>query len=84
MIQMSLQVYHVPPNIQEILKSYFNGFSMQFSIKEYTTNMIDVDIGIDMRCAISSTLFTLAMEVLLKADSGDTKSADLGKSYKTL
>lgn len=83
MIQMSLQAYHVPPNIREMLKIYFDGFSMRFSTKEYTTSWIDLDVGIAMGCAISPILFVLAMEVLLKAASGGAKPADLGKGYQT-
>ena len=72
MIQMSLQMYHVPPNIRDMLKTYFNGFSMRFSTKEYTTKWIDLDVGIAMGCAISPILFVLAMEVILRAASSET------------
>ena len=74
MIQMSLQMYHVPPNIRDMLKTYFDGFSMRFSTKEYTTKWVDLDVGIAMGCAISPILFVLAMEVILKAASSDTES----------
>merc|ERR1712240_820684 len=50
MIQMSLQMYHVPPNIRDMLKTYFDGFSMRFSTKEYTTKWVDLDVGIAMGC----------------------------------
>ena len=83
MIQMSLQTYHVPLNIREMLKTYFDGFSMRFSTKEYTTSRINLDVGIAMGCAISPILFVLAMEVILKAASGNSRPADLGNGYQT-
>ena len=45
MIHMSLQMYHVPPNVREMLETYFNGFSMRFSTKEYTTSWIDLNLS---------------------------------------
>ena len=76
MIQLSLQTHHVPPKIREMLKTYFDGFSMRLSTKEYTTSWIDLDVGIAMGCTISSILFVLAMEIILKAAALSTKEND--------
>ena len=83
MIQLSLETYHVPPKIREMLKTYFDGFSMRFSTREYTTCWINLDVGIAMGCTISPILFVLAMEVILKAATGSAGPADLGTGYQT-
>ena len=83
MIQLSLQTYHVPPKICEMLRTYFAGFSMRFSTSEYTTSWIDLQVGIAMGCAISPILFVLAMEVLLKASARNASPADLGGGHVT-
>ena len=83
MIQMSLKAYHVPENIRKMLDRYFGGFTMRFSTKEYTTNWVNLDVGIAMGCAISPILFVLAMEVILKAASDGARPAELGKGYLT-
>ena len=64
-----------------MLKTYFDGFSMQFSTKEYTTSWIDLGVGIAMGCAISPILFNLAMEVILKAGANEPRLADLSNRH---
>ena len=81
MIQVSLQMFHVPPNIREMLKTYFDGFSMRFSTKEYTTSWIDLDVGIAMGCAISPILFVMAMETILNAASNKAGPANLDSGH---
>ena len=78
MIQMTLEMYHVPSNIRQMLRRYFDGFSMRFSTKDYTTDWIDLQVGIAMGCAISPILFVLAMEVILKAAASNTSPTNLG------
>ena len=81
MIQLALKMHHVPENICLMLKKYFDGFQMRFSTKEFTTDWINLEVGIAMGCAISPILFVLAMEVILKAATAKTKKTDLGDGH---
>ncbi|GFN86106.1 reverse transcriptase [Plakobranchus ocellatus] len=78
MIQLALRMYHVPEVIQVMLDDYFNGFRMRFSTNNYTTNWINLEVGIAMGCTISPILFVMAMEVILKAAEGSAGPANLG------
>ena len=78
MIQLTLRTYHVPEDIQMMLDKYFRGFRMKFSSNSYTTDWINLEIGIAMGCKISSILFVMAMEVILKAAEGSAGPANLG------
>ena len=51
MIQLALRMYHVPEDIQVMLDK-FNGFRMRFSINSYTTDWINLEIGIAMGCTV--------------------------------
>ena len=82
MIQLALEMYHIPENIRTMLRKYFQGFSMRFSTKEYTTDWIDLEVGIAMGCAISPILFVLAMEVILKAAMKSSGPVNLGDGYQ--
>ena len=82
MIQLALEMHHVPENIRNMLRKYFDGFSMRFSTKEYTTDWINLEVGIAMGCAISPILFVLAMEVILRAAMSTARQTDLGDGYK--
>ncbi|GFO27689.1 reverse transcriptase [Plakobranchus ocellatus] len=64
MIQLALRMYHVPEVIQVMLDDYFSGFRMRFSTNNYTTNWINLEVGIAMGCTISPILFVMAMEVI--------------------
>ncbi|GFO02404.1 reverse transcriptase [Plakobranchus ocellatus] len=78
MIQLALRMYHVPEVIQVMLDDYFSGFRMRFSTNSYTTNWINLEVGIAMGCTISPILFVMAMEVILKAAEGSAGPANLG------
>ncbi|GFO23921.1 reverse transcriptase [Plakobranchus ocellatus] len=64
MIQLALRKYHIPEVIQVMLDDYFSGFRMRFSTNDYTTNWINLEVGIAMGCTISPILFVMAMEVI--------------------
>ncbi|GFO32390.1 reverse transcriptase [Plakobranchus ocellatus] len=78
MIQLALRMYQVPEVIQVMLDDYFSGFRMRFSTNSYTTNWINLKVGIAMGCTISPILFVMAMEVILKAAEGSAGPASLG------
>ncbi|GFN79928.1 reverse transcriptase [Plakobranchus ocellatus] len=71
-------MYHVPEVIQVMLDDYFNGSRMRFSKNSYTTNWINLEVGIAMGCTISPILFIMAMEVILKAAEVSAGPANLG------
>ena len=78
MIQLALRMYHVPEDIQMMLDKYFNGFQVRSSTNSYTTDWINLEIGIAMGCTISLILFVMAMEVILKAAERSAGPTDLG------
>ncbi|GFN73592.1 reverse transcriptase [Plakobranchus ocellatus] len=78
MIQLALRMYHVPEVIQVMLDDYFSRFRIRFATNSYTTNWINLEVGIAMGCTISPILFAMAMEVTLKAAEGSAGPADLG------
>ncbi|GFS01182.1 reverse transcriptase [Elysia marginata] len=73
MIQLALRIYHVPEDIQVILDDYFSGFRMRVSTSDYTTNWINLEVGIAMGCTISPILFLMA-----KAADDSAGPANLG------
>ena len=78
MIHLSLRMDHFPKDIQVMLDKYFNSFWMRFSTNSYTTDWIDLEIGIAMSCTISQILIVKAMEVILKAAEGNAGPPYLG------
>ena len=61
-IQLALRVYHVPEDIQVMLDDYFSGFRMSSSTNSYTTDWMNLKIGIAMGYMISPILLVTAME----------------------
>ncbi|KAK3724673.1 hypothetical protein RRG08_041155 [Elysia crispata] len=51
---------------------------MRFSTNSYTTDWINLEIGIAMGCTICPILFVIAMEVILKAAEDSASPANLG------
>ncbi|GFO34521.1 reverse transcriptase [Plakobranchus ocellatus] len=71
-------MYHVPEVIQVMLDDCFSGFRMSFLANDFSTNWINLEIGIAMGCTISPILFVIAMEVILKATEGSANPSNLG------
>ncbi|GFN94967.1 reverse transcriptase [Plakobranchus ocellatus] len=83
-IQLAHRMYHVPEVIQVMLDDFFSGFRMRFSTNNYTTNWINLEVGIAMGCTISPILFVMAMKVILKAAEGSAGPASLGGGFSML
>ena len=56
MIQLALRMYHVPEDIQGMLDKFFNGLLMRFSTNSYSTDWVNLEIGIALSCTISPIL----------------------------
>ncbi|GFN79314.1 reverse transcriptase [Plakobranchus ocellatus] len=73
---------YIKPSVQKVIQvmldDYFSGFCMRFSTNNYTTNCINLEVGIAMGCTISPKLFVMAIEVILKAAEGSAGPANLG------
>jgi hypothetical protein len=67
LVQLTLQRYHIPSKIQDLLKHYFDHFKMRFSVGDYTTNWQRLEVGIVTGCTISVVLFAAAMNLLVKS-----------------
>ena len=55
MIHLSLQMYHIPAEISSMLGTYFDGFCVRFTTKDFTTNWTRLEVGIAMRSSLTST-----------------------------
>ena len=65
-----------------MLGTYFDGFLMRFTIKEYTTNWNKLEVGIAMGCSVSPILFVLAMQLLLNATRNNAEIVELGRGFQ--
>ena len=62
-----------------MLGTYFDGFRMRFTTKDFTTNWTRLEVGIAMGCTVSPVLFILSMQLLLKATESKSNFVELGK-----
>ena len=69
----------MPRHVVQIIQTYFDKFTMRFSTKKYATKWVSLEVRIAMGCAISSSLFVLAMQLLLNAVGSNVPEAHLGK-----
>ena len=79
MIHLSLQMYHVPAETSSMLGTYFDGFRMRFTTKDFTTNWTRLEVGIAMGCTVSPVLFILSMQPLLQATESKSNFVELGR-----
>ena len=67
LVQMTLQRYHVPEKVQDLLQDYFNRLKMRFTVGNYVTEWQRLEVGIVTGCTVSVILFASAMNLLIKS-----------------
>ena len=78
LIDAAMELYHVPEKVQQIVKSYFGGIRIRFTVDEYTTAWQRLEKGIVTGCTISPILFVMGMSMLTRAAERkrDKRTAD--------
>ncbi|XP_028310814.1 uncharacterized protein LOC114468234 [Gouania willdenowi] len=67
LVQLTLTKYHVPSKCRDLIADYYTNFRMRVSSGAITSHWHKVEIGIFTGCTISVTLFSLAMNMLIKS-----------------
>jgi len=72
LIQVALDYYHIPHNIQGMITSSLRDIKLRFQSAKFTTKWKPVEKGIVTGCTISPILFIMGMNLIISAAS--TKS----------
>lgn len=72
LIQVALDYYHIPSNIQSMITSYLRDIKLRFQSAKFMTKWQPVEKGIVTGCTISPILFIMGMNLIITAAS--TKS----------
>ena len=64
-----MELYHIPEKIQGIVKSYFGGMKIRFTVDDYTTSWQIVEKGIYLGCIYHLThpIFVMGMGMVTRA-----------------
>ena len=73
LIRMTHEFFNFPSKVGEIIMKYFNSAFMKFTVKDYTTKWQALEIDIMMGCVISTLLFILSMELILRGAANTSK-----------
>ena len=66
LVELTLKRYHVPDRISNLIQDYYNIFKMRIMTKGSILAWHNLERGIITGCTISATVFTLAMNLLIK------------------
>ena len=67
LVQLTLQRYHVPEKIRQLLESYFDRLELRFTVQNFTTAWQRLEVGIVTGCTVSVILFSAAMNLMVKS-----------------
>ena len=67
LVETALIKYHVPEGIRNLILNYYDNFKLRVSSGETTSGWQKLEKGIITGCTISVSLFTLAMNLLVKS-----------------
>ena len=71
--RMALEFFNFSSKVGEIIMKYFNSVFMKYTVKDYATKWLALEIVIMMGCVISLLLFVLAMELILRGAANTSK-----------
>ena len=80
LIQFAIQHYHVPPQFQKIIASFYSGLAGQFLTTNWSTPSIPLKIGVYQGNPLSVVIFNTVMNTLV--DTLQTR-LDLGYNLST-
>ena len=63
----SFSFFHVPDPITTLVKNYFQDLQLCFTTADFTTTWQRLEVGIMAGCTVSPLIFTMAMEVIMRA-----------------
>ena len=73
LLQVALERAHVPVEVRDLIRSYYERVEIRFTTKEFTTQWQRVEKGIITGCTLSVILFALTMTMLLASTKKETK-----------
>ena len=75
-VEETLRRYHVPRSLSNLILGYYNNFNLRVTSGIKTSDWHRLERGIITGCTISATLFSLAMNIIIK-------SAEVGPMAKS-
>ena len=75
LMRKAMDHFWIPPEIQELLMTYYDKFIMRFSTDEFTTDWQRLEIGVAAGCTVSVIVFLLCMELILRGTNTDRITA---------
>ena len=80
LIEITLEKYHVPVELREMIMDYYSNFHIRFSTKDFTTALQELEIGIITGCTLSVILFCGAMNLVVKSTEKKSRGAKTNSS----
>ena len=72
-IKLALERTHLPPEVINLIGSYYSDVQIRFTTKNFTTNWQKVEKGIITGCTLSVILFALTMTMIVMSTKKETK-----------
>lgn len=63
----SFNFFHIPEHITTLVKTYFQDLQLCFTTADFTSAWQRLEVGIMAGCTVSPLVFTMAMEVIIRA-----------------
>ena len=77
LLMKAMEFFHIPEEVQAIMRQYYDCFQMRFSTDDFTSEWHRLEVGIAAGCTISVIWFILVMEMLLKATDCPEELAEI-------
>ena len=82
LIETALKHYHIPDQVINIIRSYFGGIQLRFSVVDYTTSWQSLQKGIVTGCTISVILFIMGVNMIIKAGERETRGPKMNTDIR--
>ncbi|VDI29061.1 Hypothetical predicted protein [Mytilus galloprovincialis] len=75
LVELLLEIYHVPDGIRELIKEYFNHLQLRFTVGDYTTSWQRLKVERVTGCMISAILFSAVMNMTCEVSREEEQRA---------
>ena len=76
LIEVAMDTYHVPQHVKKIVKEYFGGIEIRFTVGEFTTSWQQLEKAIVTGCTISPIRFVMGMRLMTTAAERSKRTKD--------
>lgn len=82
-IEVAINIYHEPLHEKKIVRDYYDGIKIRYTVGKFTTGWQQLEKGIVTICTISLILFVMGISLMATAIERETRAKEEARNVPT-